>query len=91
MLQPDKPDKVLKGGQLGAVKNGQPDELHRVWHQVAVCTSPHLSKPPWVDSKFKWRKIIYSLDQKMDDPVLKNITVAFELSYISYCKYNQSC
>ena len=28
--------------------------------------------PTWVDSKFKWRKIIYSLDQKMDDPVLKN-------------------
>lgn len=45
MLQPDNPDKVLKGGQLGAVKNGQPDELHRVWHQVAVCTYPHLSKP----------------------------------------------
>ena len=91
MLQPDNPDKVLKGGQLGAVKNGQPDELHRVWHQVAVCTYPHLSKPHLGRFKIQVAQGCIQSRSKNGRSGLENITAAFELSYISYCKYNQSC
>ena len=72
MLQPDNPDKVLKGGQLGAVKNGQPDELHRSLAPRCCLHLPTFVKPHLGRFKIQVAQGYIQSRSKMDDPVLKN-------------------